>query len=216
VTPLKLNEKNAIAQELDALEKATQEDMPLNETEPTTDAPSVDDSSVAAPSVDDAAVDTSAIDIPVIDQKEIKPESRRDMRALAFHFLYAVDRFDYTMPLETIVANFKVGFNLEVADDAPAIEMARGAIDGLEELDEQIKPLLRNWRLERLGCCTKLILRLALWELKQPDAIPNIVINEAIELAKSFAEKDAYKFINGILDEACKVLFPEKKTTEET
>ena len=71
-------------------------------------------------------------------------------------------------------------------------------------LDEECKPLLSNWRFERLGMCTKLILRYALWELQTTDTNPTIVINEAIELAKCFAEKDAYKFVNGILDEALK------------
>jgi len=141
---------------------------------------------------------------------QIIPESRRDMRALAFHFLYAVDRFDYTVTLEEIVENFRQGFNLNIADDSLAIKMARGAIEMRKELDEQIKPLLRNWRLERLGCCTRLIIRLALWELRQPESIPSIVINEAIELAKNFAEKDAYKFVNGILDEASKQLSSDK------
>ena len=96
--------------------------------------------------------------------------------------------------------------------------MAKGSVEMREELDSQIKPLLKNWKFERLGCCTRLILRLALWELKQPDSIPSIVINEAIELAKAFAEKDAYKFINGLLDEASKKLYPAKhleKTEKE-
>lgn len=144
-----------------------------------------------------------------------KADSRRDMRALAFHFIYAVDRFDYTVPLEEIIKNFREGFDLEIEDDAPAAKMAQGTISSRVETDELIKPLLRNWKLERLGCCTRLILRLAIWELHQEDAIPSIIINEAIELAKCFAEKDAYKFINGILDEASKNLnLPEEETEE--
>lgn len=138
----------------------------------------------------------------------IRPESRRDMRALAFHFIYAMDRSDYQVSLEDIIQNFRNGFNVEIDDDSLAVRMAQGAIEQHEELDELVKPLLHNWKLERLGCCTRLILRLALWELQQPDAIASIVINEAIELAKAFAEKDAYKFINGILDEASKLLKP--------
>ena len=85
----------------------------------------------------------------------LRPESRRDMRSLAFHYLYAVDRFDYTLSLEEIIERFKQGFKVEVDPDSLAVTMARGAIEMREELDEQIKPLLRNWRLERLGCCTR-------------------------------------------------------------
>jgi N utilization substance protein B len=134
----------------------------------------------------------------------IVPKSRRDMRALAFHFLYAIDRLDYAVPLDDVVQCFRTGFNVVVDDDSLAIKMARGTLEIREELNQEIKPLLRNWKLERLGCCTRIILQLALWELRQEEAIPSIVINEAIELAKAFAEKDAYKFVNGILDEAYK------------
>jgi len=38
------------------------------------------------------------------------------------------------------------------------------------------------------------------WELLFTDTPTSIIINEAIELAKDFAEKDAYKFVNGLLD----------------
>jgi N utilization substance protein B len=43
-----------------------------------------------------------------------------------------------------------------------------------------------------------------MWELFHTDMPTSIVINEAVELAKCFSEKDAYKFVNGILDEAVK------------
>ena len=77
-------------------------------------------------------------------------------------------------------------------------------IENRQMLDDAIKPLLHNWRFDRIGVCTKLILRLALWELHNTQTSANIVLNEAIELAKCFAERDAYKFVNGILDEAVK------------
>ena len=68
-------------------------------------------------------------------------------------------------------------------------------------LDEIIQKFLENWRLSRLGLCTRLILRMGVWELVFTDAPSSVIINESIELAKDFAEKDAYKFINGILDQ---------------
>lgn len=138
--------------------------------------------------------------------KNLKITSRRDERVMAFFLIYAVDRFDYTVSLDDVLEQFKVGFDVDLPRDSFAVELAKGTIDSHKDLDEQIIPHLKNWKLERLGCCTRLILRLSLWELQQPDAIPSIVINEAIELAKMFAEKDAYKFINGILDEICKTL----------
>jgi N utilization substance protein B len=132
--------------------------------------------------------------------------SRREVRSLIFHMLYAADSFEYQNSLESIVANFNYGFNLTIPMDCEVVTVASHIIESREVLDQNIKPLLANWRFDRIGCCTKLILRFALWELREKDTPPSIVINEAIELAKCFAEKDAYKFVNGILDEALKVM----------
>lgn len=147
--------------------------------------------------------------------KNLKVSSRRDERVLAFFLIYAADRFDYSVSLEDLLEQFKIGFEIDLPRESFAAEIAHGTIEARNELDETIRPHLKNWKLERLGCCTRLILRLSLWELQQPGAIPSIIINEAIELAKTFAEKDAYKFINGILDEICKSLgisLPEAPT----
>lgn len=147
----------------------------------------------------------------------IKPVTRRDMRSLVFHLIYAMDRFDYSVELIEIVENFRTGYGVPIDEDSDAFHMADGIISMRSELDDMVIPLLKNWKLERLGCATRLILRMALWELKQDGAVPSIVMNEAIELAKAFAEKDAYKFINGILDEACRVykLGIEDKISED-
>jgi len=131
----------------------------------------------------------------------LKIDSRRDERILAFYLIYAMDRFDYSISFDDVVRDFQEGFSVTIPARSFSVIVAQGAIEEREKLDEKLKPYLKNWKLERLGCCTKLILRLALWELEQPNAISSIVINEAVELAKMFAEKDAYKFINGILDE---------------
>lgn len=136
--------------------------------------------------------------------KNLKVDSRRDERIIAFYFVYAVDRFDYTTSLESVVDNFSRGYNLVVPKTSYAFKIAEGTIENRNEIDEKIKPYLKNWKLERLGCCTLLIIRMAMWELGQEGVVPSIVINEAVELAKIFAEKDAFKFVNGILDEYCK------------
>ena len=88
-------------------------------------------------------------------------------------------------------------------------------INERDALDEQYKPLLSNWRFERVGVSTKLILRFATWELLRTDTDSRIVINEAVELAKRFAEKDAYKFVNGILDRLIKEIGRTEGTSTE-
>ena len=147
----------------------------------------------------------SEIDIDEI-LRSLKSSSRRDERIIAFFIVYAADRFDYTVGIDDIVEQFRAGFDVDILSESFVLTLARGVIEARSDLDEQIKPYLKNWKLERLGCCTRLILRMSLWELRQQDAIPSIIINEAVELAKTFAEKDAYKFINGILDEIGKAM----------
>ncbi len=130
--------------------------------------------------------------------------SRREVRSLILHLLYAMDAFDYEASLDALVENFNRGFELAIPLNSEVYTIAGDIIAKRSELDDAIKPLLHNWRFDRIGVCTKLVLRLALWELHYTKTTANIVMNEAIELAKCFAERDAYKFVNGILDEAVK------------
>jgi N utilization substance protein B len=135
---------------------------------------------------------------------DISTLSRRSQRALIFHLLYTMEAFDYNVSLESVVDNYSRGFDITLPPDSPVVHTAAQILQEREALDEFYKPLLNNWRFERLGLCTILILRFALWELLHTDMSTEIIINEAVELAKSYAEKDAYKFINGILDQAAK------------
>ena len=137
------------------------------------------------------------LDIEPINCDEL---SLRDRRSVILHLLYAMDSFDYQASLESIVDNFSRGFGYTISTDSYIFITSQAVIDSRDALDAEIKPLLANWSFDRISSCTKLILRLALWELIHEDISPNIVINEAVELAKCFAEDDSYKFINGVLD----------------
>lgn len=128
----------------------------------------------------------------------------REQRSLVFIILYAAEALDYDLSLEAVVDNISRGFLIDILHENKVFKMAQSIVMQREELDEQIKPLLAHWRLERVGICTRLILRLAIWEFQNTDTPSTIVINEAVELAKNFAELDAYKFINGVLDEFSK------------
>jgi len=126
--------------------------------------------------------------------------SRREVRSLIFHVLYAMEGHDYQTSLESVVDDLNRGFEIDISQDSEVFKIVQAIIDAHDELDELIKPLLVNWRFERIGVATKLILRFALWELKNTKTAPTIIINEAIELSKCFAEEDAYRFVNGVLD----------------
>jgi len=141
--------------------------------------------------------------------------SRREARSLIFHLIYAIEGFSYAISLEAIVDSFNRGFDLDIPSESEVLHIAKGVVEESQELDKIIEPLLDNWRLERIGVCTKLILRLSIWEIKNTDTPSSVVINEAIELAKCFSEKDAYRFVNGILDEVCKKYRPDEELVSQ-
>ncbi len=73
-------------------------------------------------------------------------------------------------------------------------------IDLIPELDEKIDQVAEGWKTRRMGRVELALLRLAVYEMKYDDDIPEkVAINEAVELAKRFGGKDAPAFINGIL-----------------
>jgi transcription antitermination factor NusB len=88
-------------------------------------------------------------------------------------------------------------------DRALVDELVRGVGARQAELDEVLARLSRNWRIERMAVVERNIIRLALWELLHAPAVPvNVVINEAIELAKRFGTAEGAAFVNGLLDRA--------------
>lgn len=136
--------------------------------------------------------------LPTITPEEL---SLRDQRALILQLLYAVDSADYTTSINAVAENLYHGFQIKIDTTSDFFKKVQSIIEQRDELDEKIKPLLNNWKFERLSICTKLILRLAIWELLNTDINAVIIMNEAIEIAKGYAEEESYKFINGILDE---------------
>lgn len=136
--------------------------------------------------------------------------SRRDFRALVFHLLYAWDSSGYDSSLNAVIDTFNRGFELDIPLEGEVADTVQKIAASRDRVDEIIKPLLKNWTLDRVGYLTRIILWMAVWELLNTDTPTTIVINEAIELAKNFSEKDAYKFINGVLDEVVKTL-PNRK-----
>jgi N utilization substance protein B len=130
--------------------------------------------------------------------------SRRGFRSLVFHLLYALDAHDYEISQAAIIDNFNRGFDLKIDPVGEEAQLVTAILQERAALDLLLEPLLANWKLERLGTATKLILRLGTWELVHTDIPASVVINEAVELTKDFDEPEAYKFVNGILDQLAK------------
>ncbi|MFA5998440.1 MAG: transcription antitermination factor NusB [Candidatus Babeliales bacterium] len=139
-------------------------------------------------------------------------QSRRKTRSLVFHILYAVDALDYEVTAREVAAKLNSEYETDIALDGDIVKIVEGVALHKQELDATLIPFLENWKFERIGKCTLLVLRYAIWEMLYTDTSHNIILNEAIELAKCFSEKDAYKFVNGILDKISK----QHKSKEET
>ena len=70
----------------------------------------------------------------------------------------------------------------------------------IPEIDEKINEIAEGWRTRRMGKVELTILRLAVFEMKYDEEIPEkVAINEAVELAKKFGGDEAPAFVNGIL-----------------
>jgi transcription antitermination protein NusB len=79
-------------------------------------------------------------------------------------------------------------------------ELLNGAIDGAEALRAEFSPYLDRG-VEVLSPIEHGILLLATYELKHRAEIPyRVIINEAVELAKSFGGTEGFKYVNGVLD----------------
>ena len=88
-----------------------------------------------------------------------------------------------------------------------AVSIAKGLDSRGEEIDGHIESASKNWRLVRMPVVDRSILRLATAEMLLMKDIPaSVTINEAVELAKRFGEKESRAFVNGILDRIASIL----------
>lgn len=79
--------------------------------------------------------------------------------------------------------------------------LVKGTIATVAEIDALLAAHAHNWRLERMAVIDRLVLRLAAFELRsEPETPAKVIINEAIELARTFSGEEAVPFVNGVLD----------------
>ena len=99
----------------------------------------------------------------------------------------------------------------EKADKSHLIKILKGVIKNQKDIDLNIKDNLIGWSLSRIDSVSRAILRSALYELRECNDIPvKVIINEYIEISKSFFEGEEPNFINGILDKISKIYRPNE------
>ncbi len=79
--------------------------------------------------------------------------------------------------------------------------LVRGVTGNIKDIDAKITKYATNWQIDRMAVVDRNILRMATFEILYIEDIPpKVSINEAVDIAKKYGDKDSGKFVNGILD----------------
>lgn len=138
---------------------------------------------------------------------------RTTARKRAMQFLYGLDVGKNWTELDKQLPAFKEMLT-ELDEDSETLtepsltksltymeKLVTGVVQELESLDKLIAMAAMNWRLERMGPVDRCILRVASYEMGYvPKVSAATAINEAVELAKLFGQRESPRFINGVLD----------------
>lgn len=128
-------------------------------------------------------------------------------RELAFQILFQCDQTGDKV--NAVVARFQELGRANREAAAMAEGLAVAAYQGLAATDALIRTAADNWKLERLLSVDRAVLRLAVHELAQEPGTPmEVVLDEAIELAKKFGSDDSPGFVNGVLDRLARQIRP--------
>ncbi len=133
------------------------------------------------------------------------PEQRHRAREAALQILY-----QWQVGKSGVERASDTFFGLQWPDDQPrpveelvafATRLAHDTVQRLAEVDTLIADTSERWRPERMAIIDRLILRMAVCEMLRETTTPAaVIINEALELARTFSSEDSVKFINGMLD----------------
>jgi len=123
---------------------------------------------------------------------------RHKARATALQALYEFDSVGHRV--EAVVERLLAGGSLSEENNNFVRELISGVVRNREEIDRHIQKFAPSWPIEQMAMVDRSILRLAIFEILFDNRVPvKVAINEAIELAKLFANDNSAKFINGVL-----------------
>ncbi len=129
---------------------------------------------------------------------------RRQAREAALQVLFAADVGSDLDP-QSVGAAFEDvlrEFSLPQRARDRAIELVCGVAENRKTIDEAVSARSTHWKLGRLATVDRNILRIATWELLFDPQIPaEVVIDEAVEIARRFGGSPSPAFVNGVLDQ---------------
>ena len=122
--------------------------------------------------------------------------ARSKARKRALDILFEADQ--RSVPALTVLAR-----RVELAEPAVnehTIRLVEGVVLQTDRIDGLIETYAEGWPLDRMPAVDRALLRLAVYELLYCDDVPSsVVIDEAVELAKSLSTDDSPSFVNGLL-----------------
>lgn len=139
-----------------------------------------------------------------------------------FHAEILGEQFDLGAVLQRNIDRYKA-----TVDDVDFIKrLVHGVSERLDELDKSLQPLAPEWPISQIARMDRIVLRIGIYELTYEKDVPaKVVINEAVELAKAFANENSSRFVNGVLGTALRkkegsnpetTIEPSKEETDET
>lgn len=120
---------------------------------------------------------------------------RREAREKAIQTLFQLDNTELSI-------DEAIDYIIEEGDEVNSFydKLVRGTVENKSEIDTTLSANLENWSLNRLPKIERTVLRLAVYELHfGKDAPERVIMNEAIELCKTFGDEKSGRFVNGVL-----------------
>ena len=131
---------------------------------------------------------------------------RSRAREVTLQLLFQWDQNPTAVPRKAIERFVRDRLLADTEMSAYALALFDGVVKNKERIDPVITQAATNWRLTRMMPVDRNVIRLGVYELRfDPDPQPlEVVIDEAIELARRYGSEDSPKFVNGVLDAVAK------------
>ena len=126
-----------------------------------------------------------------------RSETRARARALQALYAWDVRR---EAPLDVVATQIWDVLCVAPDERSRAGRIVRTVMQKHEEIDELLRDVTTNWRLERVGVIERSVLRLAAAELLRGEEPPRVVLQEAVILAERFGSAQSARFVNGVID----------------
>lgn len=139
------------------------------------------------------------MDRDFVEQKSEKKSGRRLAREELFKLVFEAEMLD--LDIKDVYDNYLK--REEALKDEKKLEFLKKYTNGISEnitfIRDEIKKNMENWELKRVGNVERSLLVISTYEILKEDIATEIVVNEAVELAKEYGDIKAYEFINGVL-----------------